>query len=499
VNYIPSDEVREIRDRIDHPVIDSDGHLIEYIPLVRDFIAEDFGEDLAAQFDRITHSAAGRAAVPSLQDRRRLGIHAAAVWALPTRHTLDRATAMLPDLMYRRLDELGIDFAVLYPTYGLTVTALGVTELRCALARGLNRYYAEAYAHVRDRLEPVAAIPMFTPEEAIAELDYAVGELGLKAVMMGGAIPRPTREGGGPGEGHWIDTLGHDSMYDYDPVWWRCEELGVAPTFHAGAQGWGSRMSTTNNSYNQVGNFATADEATCRSLVFGGVPMRFPNLRFAFQEGGVAWAAQLLAGILGHWDKRNIDAIQHNNPANLDTDLLRSLFEQHARGGVAERVDRLGEGLAMLSDPDELDQDIDMFAESLVTSADDIIELFATRFFYGCEADDPMNTLAFASHLNPGGATLPAIFSSDVGHWDVRDMREVLPEAYELVGHGQIDEGQFRSFVFTNPIDLWTSMNPEFFTGTSVEGPARDALAARPDKSDTSDTSDMWDRSSAAR
>jgi len=46
-------------------------------------------------------------------------------------------------------------------------------------------------------------------------------------------------------------------------------------------------------------------EGTCRSLVFGGVPMRFPNLRFAFQEGGVAWAAALLAGIISHYEKRN--------------------------------------------------------------------------------------------------------------------------------------------------------------------------------------------------
>jgi hypothetical protein len=95
--------------------------------------------------------------------------------------------------------------------------------------------------------------------------------------------------------------------------------------------------------------------------------------------------------------------------------------------------------------------------------------MFTERFFFGCEADDPMNALAFASHLNPGGATLPAIFSSDIGHWDVRDMREVLPEAYELVEHGQFTPEQFRAFVFTHPAKLWTAMNPDFFTGTSVE------------------------------
>jgi predicted TIM-barrel fold metal-dependent hydrolase len=475
-DYLPSAEVRQIRAAIDHPVIDSDGHLIEYIPLVRDFIREDAGEDVAAAFDRITRSAAYRSAVPDPVKRRELGIHSTAVWGIPTANTLDRATAMLPELMYRRLDEFGVDFAVLYPTYGLTVTALGNAELRCALAHALNRYYAETYAGLRDRLEPVAAIPMFTPEEAIAELDHAVGELGLKTVMMGGAIPRPIGEDR-PGAGKWIDTLGHDSLYDYDPVWRRCVELGVAPTFHAGGQGWGSRMSTTNNSYNQVGNFAAADEATCRSLVFGGVPMRFPELHFAFQEGGVAWAAELLAGLLGHWEKRNLEAIQHNNPARLDRELLERLFEQYATADVAARIERLDTGLAMLSDPDELPGDVDQFGESLVQGPDDILDMFTRRFFFGCEADDPMNSLAFASQLNPQGATLPAIFSSDIGHWDVRDMREVLPEAYELVEHGQFTPEQFRAFVFDHPVRLWTSMNPAFFDGTVVESPVREHLA----------------------
>jgi hypothetical protein len=80
-----------------------------------------------------------------------------------------------------------------------------------------------------------------------------------------------------------------------------------------------------------------------------------------------------------------------------------------------------------------------------------------------------MNALAFASALNPGGATLPAVFSSDVGHWDVPDMRRVVPEAFELVERGHIDADQFRQFVFSNPARLWTSMNPRFFAGTSVE------------------------------
>src|ERR1700736_6308372 len=101
MNFIQSDEVEAIRNRIDPPIIESDGHQIEYLPLIRDFIAEDAGADVARQFDTITHSAAARVAVPSPAARRQLGFFSSGVWGLPTRNTLDRATVMLPDLMYR--------------------------------------------------------------------------------------------------------------------------------------------------------------------------------------------------------------------------------------------------------------------------------------------------------------------------------------------------------------------------------------------------------------
>jgi len=107
--------------------------------------------------------------------------------------------------------------------------------LRQATAAAFNAYLAEQYAPYADRLIPVACIPTFTPEEAIRELEHAVVDLGLRAVMMGGAIRRPIPEGG-PGA-IWMDGLGHGSLYDYDPLWRRCVELGVSPTSIRRARG----------------------------------------------------------------------------------------------------------------------------------------------------------------------------------------------------------------------------------------------------------------------
>ncbi len=47
------------------------------------------------------------------------------------------------------------------------------------------------YAPYADRMTPAAQIPMHTPQEAIAELEHAVGKLGLKAIMINGLVHRP--------------------------------------------------------------------------------------------------------------------------------------------------------------------------------------------------------------------------------------------------------------------------------------------------------------------
>ena len=102
-------------------------------------------------------------------------------------------------------------------------------------------------------------------------------------------------------------------------------------------------------------------------------------------------------------------------------------------------------------------------------AAEDIRDLFTPNFFFGCEADDPMNAWAFNAKVNPFEARLGAMVSSDIGHWDVPDMRDVLAEAYELVERESLTETDFRDFTFSNPVKLHAGMNPDFFRGTVVE------------------------------
>ncbi len=233
--------------------------------------------------------------------------------------------------------------------------------------------------------------------------------------------------------------------------------------------GWGSRTTISNYVHNHLGNFAASAEAVCRGLFLGGVPKRFPRLRFAFLEGGMSWARSLYSDLVGHWKKRNGEAMQLYNPAAIDRNMLVACAKKYGDGAVANRaaemVDSLLNRMGAGYDPNLLDE----FAQSGVRSPEDIRDVFTTSFYFGCEGDDPLNALAWQAMGTSFDAKLKSLYGSDIGHWDVPDMRECAEEAYELVEHGLIDESQFKEFVFGNAVEFWTALNPDFFNGTAVE------------------------------
>jgi len=471
----------QVRARVNHPIVDSDGHMIEFEPDVLDCIKRVGGAKIVdAYISAIAGSRLFGWDYVTPEERIDKRIARSPWWGAPAKNTLDRATASLPRLLYERLDEFGIDYAVLFPSVGMTATYPKDEDVRRAVCRGYNTYYADLYRDYSDRMTAAAIIPMQTPREAIEELEYAVNVLGLKVVFMQAYVRRPipaaVREAPQAARwAFWLDTYGLDSAYDYDPVWAKCLELKVAPCFHTGATGWGSHNSISTYCYNHIGNFATAGEAVCKSLFMAGVTRRFPKLKFGFLEGGVGWACNLYADLIGHWEKRNIDALEHLNPANLDRKLFIELFKRYG-GRMVEKLDQLGKDPLGLGAGAGLDEERlkeppmkDEWARCEISRAEDIRELFVNNFYFGCEADDPINAWAFNDKVNRFGARLKAIFSSDISHWDVPNMNEVVEEAYELVEKELITEADFRDFVFANPVSFFGGVNPDFFNGTAIE------------------------------
>jgi acetyl esterase/lipase len=175
-------------------------------------------------------------------------------------------------------------------------------------------------------------------------------------------------------------------------------------------------------------------------------------------------------------EKRTLDVLRrYLQPTNLDVEEFARLWAKHALGPLRGRCD--GGPMTRVSpflSPGELTEreidDIDDFAASAIASKADIRAVFAEQFFYGAEADDKLTSLAFRPDLN---ISLRPMFSSDIGHFDVLDMSEVLSEAWKQVELGLLDEEQFRQFTFSNTVELHTRLNPGFFDGTAVAGAAR--------------------------
>jgi predicted TIM-barrel fold metal-dependent hydrolase len=170
------------------------------------------------------------------------------------------------------LDTADLSGTVLYPTAALGFARVKEVEWGVALAQAYNDWMSEHFMKADPRIRSIALLPVQDPQAAAKELRRAVTELG----MVGGLIIA----------GHRRTALG-DSYYD--PIYQAAEELDTVISIHAGGPGDRFEM------------FDRAIEARClghptslmtemTSMMFHGVFDRFPGVRFAFMEGGVAWA-----------------------------------------------------------------------------------------------------------------------------------------------------------------------------------------------------------------
>jgi hypothetical protein len=223
--------------------------------------------------------------------------------------------------------------------------------------------------------------------------------------------------------------------------------------------------------------------ADAKAVLLGGVTRRYPTLRFAFLEGGVGFACNLLADLEGHWEKRHVAALDANlRPTNIEVDRFRDLYEQHASARLRGKIDEVLQTMEFHTPFTSLEalaareaETIDEFAAVDAHSAAELREQFTRSFYFGCEPDDAMTALAFDHRLATG---IRPIFGSDIGHFDVPDMAGVLAEAWELVDRDLITEEDFRRFTYANGVELHTALNPRFFEGTRLERPVAELLGA---------------------
>jgi len=484
----------KIRARLDFPVIDTDVHTNDYQPHIEDYIASHGGSHLVDELRKASESRIDRGGISNGKNwyeqtpEERLYYRSirAPWWARVTKNSLDVATYHIPALFAERQEEQGSDYSVLFPNNVLAPLAVKDRDKRIALQRAVNQYHAELFAPYKDRMTPVAGIALNTPEEGIAELEYAVNKLGFKAINIAGSVRRPIRALADkyPAADHpelqkyisFQDFYGLDSEHNYDPFWAKVVELGVPILTHYGSQGWTGRSSISNYMNNHIGHFADGSEAFAKALFFGGVTKRFPNLRIGMLEGGADWGARVYIHLVDRWTKRSRKGLEHYDPASLNRDELRAHFarwgEYLTKGHSVDGEDivrgTLGERYVNTARQPRAEE-LEDFGAAGIESVEDIKKRWVDSFFFGSESDDRTVAHAFNDRANPLNVKINAIYSSDVGHWDVPDLTDVLAESWQLVEDGAITAEDFKAWTFSNPYKLYTEANADFFRGTRVE------------------------------
>ncbi|MCI0548873.1 MAG: amidohydrolase [Candidatus Rokubacteria bacterium] len=196
------------------------------------------------------------------------------------------------DAWLRALDKGGVETTVLYPTMGLFLSFLKDREWAVALCRAYNRFLHEEFVRVSPRLRAVALLPVQDPAAAAVELERAVRELGLSGAML-------AADGS-----HLLGDARFDGVYA------AAERLGVMLGVHASGSSLGGagvdlfprfiQAHTCSHAFGQMRQLT--------SMIFEGVPERFPRLRLAFLEAGCGWAPYWMERMDDEYAKRSPEA-----------------------------------------------------------------------------------------------------------------------------------------------------------------------------------------------
>jgi predicted TIM-barrel fold metal-dependent hydrolase len=188
------------------------------------------------------------------------------------------------ELRLRHMDELGIDVQVLYPSLFLRPLT-NRPEVEQAICKSYNRWLADIWRKGEKRLSWVAVVPMMSIDAAIAEVRFA-------------------KENGGCG----LFTRGLVGDYRlsnpyFFPLYKEAERFDLPICVHAstGNFDWVSLFENEGG----FSKFKLPVLSAFHSIVYDGVPEKFPRLKFAFIEVRAQWIPYVMVDLRKRFVKLN--------------------------------------------------------------------------------------------------------------------------------------------------------------------------------------------------
>lgn len=210
--------------------------------------------------------------------------------------------SMYPKERLQRMDQEGLDKAIIYPSLGLLWETEDVEdlELQAAFARAYNRWVVEFCADSDGRLIPIAHISMGDGNEAARELERAV-KAGCKGAFF---VP-------------FTPTNVSHAHPDYDPFWAKAQELDVPVGIHPSGEPPAKRVHQRFKDmqkwalwhYNVHGAQGPLQAFT--AMFQYGLFERFPRIKVVVLESGAGWAGYLLNRMDAVYDSPLGDTVRH--------------------------------------------------------------------------------------------------------------------------------------------------------------------------------------------
>jgi predicted TIM-barrel fold metal-dependent hydrolase len=253
--------------------------------------------------------------------------------------TMDQADPAAYDAKARlaKLDEFGIYSQVLYPNllafFLFAFRRMSDPRLAIDCVRAYNDFLVEFAEPAPDRFINLMALPFWDVPEAVAELERA-HEIGHRGVLL---IGKP----------HKIGMPGLHEDY-WEPIFKVAQERQLSINFHTGFQEWdeadfhaslGKKVDRVQYARDvSLSHLGAAETVT--DLLYSGVCIRYPDLKFVIVESGVGWLRYYLEVL--DWQWVNSGAVQQYPDRDKPSDYFKRQvygtfwFEQESVGRIVD-------------------------------------------------------------------------------------------------------------------------------------------------------------------
>ncbi len=293
------------RGLFDVRVVDCDCHLYETtaLPEIARYIDN---PNIKRSFERSSLAMAMHALVPGNLGDRTVGgrIKTELDMHLPTGDRKD--VHPLAAGLLNSMDQMAIDYSILFPTPMLTLGTHPQPEYEVELGRAYNRWLVRDVLPASPRIRTMAYLPISDPEASVRVIEEFAEAAGVLGFMVTAVRYQPIHQN------------------RFMRVFAALNERRLPLAFHTGPN-W------TDRPFEQLNRFMAAHALgfpfyamiQLTNVVLNGLPERFPDVRFIYMEAGQAWVPFLIARLDNEYRLRSSEAPLLKR---LPSDYIRDMF-----------------------------------------------------------------------------------------------------------------------------------------------------------------------------